>query len=93
MIVLTTIFLATPYAHVYDMPILTAAVVSFYAASRTTTVSLLQILWIAALCLFPLIYYRLNVSGWPVCPLLIAGMAGIGLQAIRAKRHQAEVPA
>jgi hypothetical protein len=84
MIVLTAVFLASPYAHNYDLTLLSGAIVSYFAVSQRPPLTLPKIVLIVALCLAPLYCTGLNLSGFAVCPFLIAGFLVLGLQSINA---------
>lgn len=83
-VILTALFITTPYGLIYDTPILVAAIVSFLAAARAIKTTALQAATAAILFLFPLMATQLNAAGLPLGPVLAASFLVVCLQTVSA---------
>ncbi|MDE2030243.1 MAG: DUF2029 domain-containing protein, partial [Alphaproteobacteria bacterium] len=86
---LAATFIATPYAHVYDLPLLNAALVMLLAdaATKDAPPTVTETLAIGAIWLLPLYAFHFNRLGLPLAPLsLVAFAAMLWLRLRRACR-------
>lgn len=79
-IMLTAVYLATPYAFVSDMTLLSAAVVCMLAAYGSKRLPILQLALFAVIWLLPDFVGLLNTFKVPITPFLIAGFLGLQLR-------------
>jgi hypothetical protein len=76
-VALTSLFLITPYAQIYDLPILNAAIVSMAASFGSRAIPLGQIPVIMLAWLLPIYAMMMNKAGLPLAPVIIGALLAV----------------